>query len=123
MYRLAVLHPESPDAFTTYYFYARSEDGDRLGAAERAWAQAEGYRVRRVRRAVLLFYVTAKDSIGAAVRTLEAFGGHEVWNEVVTELPPMVYRFVAVATALGPGADHHLHSHASGNGSPAHRED
>lgn len=75
---LAALHPESPDAFTTYYFYAEAKMGTGSVLAERAWAQAEGYRVRRVRRAVLLFYVTAKDSIGAAVRTLEAFRGHEV---------------------------------------------
>lgn len=98
---LRALHPESPDALTTYYFYAEAKMGTGSVLAERAWAQAESYRVLRVRRAVLLFYVTAKDLIGAADRTLQAFRGHEVWNEVGTDLPPMVYRFVADRDGLG----------------------
>lgn len=98
---LAALHPESPDARSTYYFYAEAKMGTGSVLAQRAWAQAESYRALRVRRAVLLFYVTAKELIGAAERTLQAFRGHEVWNEVATDLPPMVYRFVADREDLG----------------------
>lgn len=99
---LAALHPESPDAHITYYFYAEAKMGTGSVLAERAWAQAESYRVLRVRRAVLLFYVTAKDLTGAAERTVQAFRRHEVWNEVGAGLPPMVYRFVADRDGLGP---------------------
>jgi hypothetical protein len=118
---LAALHPESPDALTTYYFYAEAKMGTGSMLAERAWAQAESYRVLRVRRAVLLFYATAKDLIGAVERTLQAFRRHQAWDEVGTELPPMVYRFVADRDGLGPLEVTIIFIHTPEG--PAHRED
>jgi hypothetical protein len=70
---LAALHPESPDALMTYYFYAEAKIGTASVLAERAWAQADSYRALRVRRAVLLFYVTAKDLVGVAMRSYAVF--------------------------------------------------
>ncbi len=99
---LAALHPEIRDALTTYYFYAEAKMGTGSVLAKGAWAQADSYRALRVRRAVLLFYVTAKDLVSAAERTLEAFRGHGAWRKgAVSELPPMVYRFLADRDSLG----------------------
>ena len=99
---VAALHPESADARTTYYFYAEAKMGTGETLAEHAWSQAEGYRALRVRRVVLLFYVVARDLIGATERTLDAFRGRGVWREVDTGLPPTTCRFVADRDGLGP---------------------
>jgi hypothetical protein len=98
---LAALQPDSRDAHTTYYFYAEAKMGTGHVLAEHAREQADGYRARRVRRAVLLFYVTAAGLVPAAVRTLDAFRQHDEWYEVEAQLPAMVYRFASDRDDLG----------------------
>ncbi len=97
---LAALHPDRADPRETFYFYAEAKKGTGAALARHALGQVERYRALRVRRAVMLFYVTAQDVVAAAKRTLTAFA--EGWRAVSPGLTErVVHRFETTRDGLG----------------------